>query len=143
MESVGFYNLGFIQDDLRGGVLSAQCNNRHAAGYEHKFIPIQTCMQSLSSFYKRYLEHEPVKHRHAIDFYEMVGWACHPSPVLLFELNLFGSCSTSHYSPAVQQLALRVFPAETRLTVYRRMHIPVKVARPRRPSGTNLWHGDV
>ena len=77
MKSIGLYNIGFIQDALIRGVLSAQCNNRHAAWYEHKFIPIQSCMQSLRLFYQRYLEHEPVKHLHATDFYGTVGWACH------------------------------------------------------------------
>ena len=57
------------------GVLSTQCNSGHAAGYENKFIPIQSCMQSLGEFYHRYLEHEPVKHRHAIEVYGTARWA--------------------------------------------------------------------
>ena len=85
------------------GVLSAQCNSGHAAGYEHKFIPIQSCIQNLIEFYHRYLEHEPVKHRHAIDFYGTAGGARHPAPVLLFELKLYSSCSASYLQLAVNR----------------------------------------
>ena len=85
-----------MKDAPLRGVLSAQCNSGHAAGYEHKFIPIQSCMQSLVEFYHRYLEHELVKGRPRPTFYGTAGGARHPAPVLLFELKLYSSCSTSY-----------------------------------------------
>ena len=69
MKSIGFYNLGFVQDAPLQGVFSAQRSYSHTVGYESKFIQIEVCMSNLRLFHKRYLEHEPVKHRHAIDFY--------------------------------------------------------------------------
>ena len=111
MKSVGFYNLGFIQDALRGGVISAQCNNRHAAGYEHKFIPIKNCMKSLSSFYKGYLEHEPVKHRHATDFYGNVCLAYRPSPALgALPLGEGGGCEALSSSPFKESFMSNMTP---------------------------------
>ena len=40
-------------------------------------------------------------------------------------------------------LALRVIPAETRLTVYRRLNIPVKGSRPAARSGINVWQSEL
>ena len=51
--------------------------------YELNFLQIELGMQTLSESYKRYLEHELVKGRHAIDLSRTAGWAWDPSPVLL------------------------------------------------------------
>ena len=75
MKSVGLYNICFIQDALPQGVLGAECMYGCAAGYEYKFIHIEKCMQSLRPILQRDIEHEPVKHRHAIDLSETAGWA--------------------------------------------------------------------
>ena len=70
------------KDAPHRGVIHTECSYRHAAGQEIKFIQIERGMQSLSEFYKRYLEHELVKVGHATDLSWTAGWAWDPSQVL-------------------------------------------------------------
>ena len=74
-------------------------------------------MQTLSEFYKRYLEDELVKGGHATDLYGSAGWALGPSPVLLFESKLYRSLL---YESLLFESKLYLGPAVNRQPGYRR-----------------------
>ena len=58
---------------LLRGVLGPQAKYGHAVDSVSKFIPIETYMQNLITILQTATEHEPVKGRHAIDFFLATG----------------------------------------------------------------------
>ena len=79
------------------GVVRAKSIEWHAAGCGSKFISIETSVLSLIKIHQKAAEHEHVKGLKTQDLYGLGCWASIPSPVLLFELELYmySSCSTN------------------------------------------------